>query len=205
MDNIWFISDTHFGHKNILVFGNGRPFANIEEHDEAIIQNWNERVKPGDRVYHLGDFAMAHHEKIQKILSRLNGQKFHIRGNHDKNMRGEILEHFVWSRDYFKLKVPDEDSSSPTGKQEIVLCHYPMEIWDKRHYGAWHLHGHCHGNLAQDKRQITRFDMGVDCWGFAPASYQDVKRSIRKRKQEGSWELDFRDHHKDRSKGKIDV
>lgn len=196
MDRIFFTSDTHYGHRNIIKFGKGRPFSTIEEHDEALIRNWNERVSPGDRVYHLGDFSMAHPERIDKILARLVGQKFFIRGNHDKAMRGNILKHFVWAKDYFKLKVPDPDTKNPTGKQEIVLCHYPMEIWDKRHYGSWHLHGHCHGNLAEDKRQVPRFDVGVDCWDYAPVSYEQIKEAIREREVNG-WSLDFRDHHSD--------
>ncbi len=76
---VWFTSDTHFAHRNVIEFCK-RPFASIEEMDEEIIRRWNERVEPGDRVYHLGDFAFGDHDPY---LSRLNGMKNLVIGNHD--------------------------------------------------------------------------------------------------------------------------
>jgi len=197
MDKIYFTSDTHFGHTNILRFGKGRPFEDINEHDEMLIKNWNDRVGPGDRIYHLGDFSMSNPERIRSILERLNGQIFIIRGNHDKNLRGDkTLNHVIWIKDYFKLKVPDE--GTVTGKQEIVLSHFPFEVWDKRHYGSWHLHGHCHGNLPSPEWQ-PRLDVGVDNCNFAPISYEEVKKVMKAKTFKPL------DHHSDKRKGKKDV
>lgn len=88
--DIWVISDTHFGHSNILKFtdndGNlirGDRFSSVEEMDEAMIANWNSVVKPGDKVYHLGDVFMGPKEEFIKKWKRLNGQKRLILGNHD--------------------------------------------------------------------------------------------------------------------------
>jgi len=88
--DIWFISDTHFGHSNILSFkdkeGNcfrGDRFSTVEEMDEFMIQQWNSVVKPIDRVYHLGDVGICNKEKLLGILKRLNGSKRLILGNHD--------------------------------------------------------------------------------------------------------------------------
>lgn len=139
MSKIWFISDTHFGHTNVLKYCN-RPFKSIQEHDEILIKNWNSVVKPGDTIYHLGDFGFTDRDKIKKILRRLMGNKFFIRGNHDKVMKGEILDFFSGHGDYREIKVPDEEMDL---KQVIVMSHYPFESWNKRHHGAWHLHGHC--------------------------------------------------------------
>ena len=81
-DNIFFVSDTHFAHENIIKYCN-RPFKSIEEHDEALIERWNEKIDKDDIVFHLGDFAFASEEYIKSILDRLNGKKYLVFGNHD--------------------------------------------------------------------------------------------------------------------------
>jgi len=179
MNKIWFTSDTHFGHTNILKFGKGRPFSNIEEMDETIIQHWNETVSEGDRVYHLGDFSFSKPERTLDIAKMLKGQKFLVEGNHDKSDRrfsSVLLKEFVWVKPYFKLKVEDKDHEA--GRQNIVLFHYAIESWDTRHYGTWHLHGHSHGNLLSPDWQ-QRLDVGVDMHDFRPISYEQVKEHMK--------------------------
>ena len=80
-EGIWFTSDTHFNHSKILDFCK-RPFADIAEHDAALIKNWNDLVKPEDTVFHLGDFCWGGTSKWREILSQLNGHIYLIRGNH---------------------------------------------------------------------------------------------------------------------------
>lgn len=70
---IWFTADTHFGHKNILEYS-ARPFSTVEEMDEALISNWNNKVASDDEIYHLGDVALCSPSKLNKILDRLNGK-----------------------------------------------------------------------------------------------------------------------------------
>ena len=83
--NIFFTSDLHFNHKNLLHLGQGRPFKTIEEHDEAIIQNWNSVVTKSDLVYILGDVSLGcPQEKLIDYFKRLNGAKHLIIGNHDR-------------------------------------------------------------------------------------------------------------------------
>lgn len=85
----WFISDTHFGHKNIIEYGE-RPFKDLAEMHQALIDNWNSRVQPSDTVYFLGDFGMAPKDDLFKICDQLNGKLVCILGNHDgseKRMR----------------------------------------------------------------------------------------------------------------------
>lgn len=81
MSNIFFTSDTHFGHTNILQFCN-RPFHSVQEMNEALINNWNNVVRPEDTVYHLGDFAFGGSQLWNDVLSKLNGHIYLILGNH---------------------------------------------------------------------------------------------------------------------------
>ena len=82
-----FTAETHFGHQAVLGhrLGLARPFPDIEAHDEALIAAWNAIVRPGDTIWHLGDFChRCSEERAQEIFSRLRGRKFLMRGNHDK-------------------------------------------------------------------------------------------------------------------------
>ena len=139
---VWFTSDTHFGHANIVKYS-GRPFADVYEMNEALILNWNAVVRPGDVVYHLGDFALCDVENASKIVKRLMGQKYLVFGNHDKVLRKDkdFLGHWIWGKDMADIKV---------GEQRIVLLHYAMRVWNQSHRGAWQLHGHSHGSLKEE-------------------------------------------------------
>ena len=194
MNKIYFTSDTHFGHKSILHLGEGRPFESVEEMDEAMIANWNSVVDVGDRIYHLGDFSFHKPKETLEILQRLNGQIFLIEGNHDSSrMKDEVRSEFIWTKIRYNLKVSDEDTCDISGKQTIVLDHFPHEIWDKRHYGAWHLHGHCHGHLDSPAWQ-PRLDVGADKHNFTPISYEFVKEHMSKKT------FVPLDHHSDKRK-----
>lgn len=164
---IWFTSDTHFGHTNVIRYSN-RPYRDKEEMDEAMIANWNARVQPGDLVYHLGDVFFCQESVAASILRQLNGQKFLIYGNHDKVIkRSERLRQmFVKCVDYHEVTIEG---------QSIVLCHYPMITWNKSHHGSWMLHGHCHGNLRYPF-EAKIHDAGVDPNNYVPISFNDVKR-----------------------------
>ena len=166
MQQVWFVSDTHFGHKNILDYSK-RPFASLEAHDEALVERWNARVRPGDRVYHLGDFALCDEGRAIEIVKRLAGQKFLIFGNHDKRLRKNkaFLGQWIWARDLEGIDVAD---------QRIVLCHFAMLTWNQSHHGAWQLHGHSHGSLRDDP-QALRLDVGVDCWNYGPVSFEEIR------------------------------
>ena len=141
--------------------------------DRKLIENWNSDISQEDTVYHIGDFCFS--EKGQGILDRLNGHKHLILGNHDKigkKLRGwESIE---------KLR------EIYVGDQMIVLCHYAMRTWNKAHYGTWMLYGHSHGTL-EDNIHSLSFDVGVDCHGYKPLEFEDVKRIMSKKK----WEKPF--------------
>lgn len=127
--------------------------------DELLIKNWNDRVKHGDSVYHLGDFAFCKRSRVEEVFKRLNGQKFLIRGNHDKKTYGD----WEWAKDVHRLKIDGI---------RIWLSHYSHRIWPEKHYGNWHLFGHSHGH---SKPHGKSFDVGVDCWGMCPISLDEVK------------------------------
>lgn len=93
MSNIWFISDTHFGHKNILEYEKeARPFKTVEEMNETIIERWNNVVRDEDTVYHLGDFCFS--KGNIRLAGRLNGKKRLIMGNHDAYDSHDYLLYF---------------------------------------------------------------------------------------------------------------
>lgn len=171
---IYFTSDTHYGHANIIKYSE-RPFKDTVEMNETMIRNWNEIVKPGDQIYHLGDFGFMQEPELDKILSRLNGQKFLIWGNHDQVIKKSkaLQAHFAWCRDYYEIKTEYEGKD-----QKIVLCHYPMVSWNKMHRGSWMVHGHCHGNLKYPfKGRI--WDAGVDPNGFKLITVADLGKRFK--------------------------
>lgn len=90
MRNIWLISDTHFNHENIIGYGQ-RPFSDVTDMNETMVENWNKFVKDGDKVYHLGDVYMSNGARAFEILKRLKGRKRLILGNHD-NGKDQVLQ-----------------------------------------------------------------------------------------------------------------
>lgn len=144
MSEIFFTSDYHLSHANIIKYSN-RPYSTVEEMDEAIIANHNATVKPNDTVYFLGDFCFG---DASKHLKRLNGHIIFITGSHDGPLRNAGVRLY----DMYHIK---RCESNP----DIVLCHTAMRIWNKSHYGAWHLFGHSHGHL---KTYNLSFDVGID-------------------------------------------
>ena len=181
MSKVFFTSDTHFMHTRILtkvaaLINKGRPWDDITEHDEAIIKRWNAVVGEKDEVYHLGDFALGRGNKkilkcqYQIILHRLNGKKFLIAGNHDKELV-KSLEGWKWVKDFETIKV---------NKQRICLCHYPLAAWGGSHYDGhtWHLHGHMHGTMRRSPYRYA-LDVGVDSWNFTPVEAGQVAEEFK--------------------------
>ncbi len=170
MSNVWFSSDLHFGHENVIKYSN-RPFSSVEEMNEGLIQNHNSLVKPGDTYYHLGDFAFAPQEFIQKTLRRMNGNKIFVAGNHDKpkNFTGLVGQ---FRSDWF----------GKVGNLRVHMYHYPVEAWNGAYHGTVHLHGHSHGST--DNTGKLRFDVGVDCFNMYPVGLEDLEKLVAKRTEE---------------------
>jgi calcineurin-like phosphoesterase family protein len=178
-NKIWFTSDTHFNHSNIIKYCK-RPFEDVEEMNQILIDNWNMVVAEDDLIICCGDFSLGNSNNAIQILNRLNGYKILIKGNHEKSVLGSkgAKEYFDGGiYDLLEITIIDEEVSD--GFQDIILCHYPMIVWDKSHRGSWQLFGHVHGMLDGDKRlSPNQMDVGVDSNGFRPISYQEVKEII---------------------------
>lgn len=178
---IFFTSDTHFGHENILKYCQ-RPFDSIEEHDEELIRRWNEKVPEDGIVFHLGDFAFGTSARIQNILDRLNGKIYFIVGNHDWRV--------IDDKHKKRFEEFTQQMSIEIGNNQIILNHYPLltfaGAW-KGFNATWQLFGHVHTSPYTDKGLdqkrldvlfTTQYDVGVDNNDFAPVSYAEVKQII---------------------------
>ena len=163
----YFISDTHFGDAPRLRVDK-RPFASIDEMNDAIVQRWNEAVGPSDEVWHLGDFALGPPaDRIAELLDGLHGRKHLIVGNNDGPA---TLEQPGWAsvQHYAELTVDG---------QWLVLCHYAFRTWNKMGQGVIDLHGHSHGRLKPAPRQ---YDVGVDVWDFRPVTLATILGTRRR-------------------------
>jgi calcineurin-like phosphoesterase family protein len=176
-NKIWFTSDHHFGHKNILEYTK-RPFANVDEMNAEMVKRWNEKVGKDDTVYHLGDFALMSAGKVKQLREQLNGKIYLITGNHESSAL-DAASCFEWIKDYYELTVEDPDAHK--GQRFIVLFHYAMRVWNASHHGTWHLYGHSHGELPDDETALS-IDVGVDSHNFYPISYEELKEIMAKKK-----------------------
>lgn len=175
--NVFFASDFHFCHGNVIKYDN-RPFTDVNEMNEELISNWNSVVGEKDIVFYLGDLSFERGGvETKHIVDRLNGKIHFILGNHDNERDIKKLNRFESVSDYVNLTINDLDN--PRKKQGIMMMHYPILSWDKAHHGDWHLHGHCHQSLVTQnpdyyKRKVL--DMGCNGWGYKPVSYEEIKQ-----------------------------
>lgn len=151
----YFTSDLHFSHKRIVEFTNRGKETSQEDHDEWLTELWNNTVKSQDKVFHLGDFSFGTtYEQVALQVSKLKGQKFFIKGNHDRSKFLEQLKEDRLIQDWYEYKeIKLLDNSA-------CLFHFPIASWHKQNYGSWHLHGHSHGNFTEGKGKIL--DVGID-------------------------------------------
>lgn len=180
-NKLFFTSDTHFCHENIIKFCN-RPFENVTEMNQALVDNWNNTVPKDATVFHLGDFALnASTKSVQHILNSLNGKKYLVIGNHEKAALSKEFLRNMWEGIYDIVEIYVEDEDIPNKKQHILMCHYPMLVWNASHKGSWNLFGHVHGGLSNKgiiKHGPAQIDVGVDCHDYKPISYEKVKDII---------------------------
>lgn len=144
--------------------------------NEGLIKNHNALVAPDDIVCHLGDYCFGNQQHVfDQIFNRLNGRYILIEGNHDEQFkitRANRSRFLDYSEGIYKLTLDG---------QLIVLCHYAMRTWHKSHHGSFHLYGHSHGTLPDDPKSRS-FDVGVDCHGYKPVSWEQVKQLMSKKK-----------------------
>jgi calcineurin-like phosphoesterase family protein len=183
--NVFFTSDFHLFHHNVLKFDK-RPFTDIHEMHKVLETNWNEVVGPDDIVIYLGDLSFARKDDtdfVEGMLWGLNGTIHFVMGNHDdyrvipKNTRFESVQ------DYLEVRI----AHMLDGKRvETLFCcmHYPIYSWNKAHHGSYMIHGHCHGNLHHGEDAnfyVNRrvIDVGCMLTDYKPISYLDVMDRLK--------------------------
>lgn len=153
----FYISDWHYGHKNILAYDN-RPFKTIEEMNEALVARWNEAVSPGDRVFVLGDMFWCNEDCAAPILQSLNGEKVLVLGNHDTYKKQAFRSQFSRITEYLEAK---------DGGKNVVLCHYPIPCFKNHFHGWYHLYGHVHNsfewNMMEHDKMLLKELYGHPC------------------------------------------
>ena len=184
MPAVFLVSDTHFGHAGVCKFTHPddpevklRPWDDADEMDEEMIRRWNDTVRPNDKVYHLGDVVI--NRKALKTLSRLNGDKVLIRGNHDIFRDDEYREYFRELRAYHVMN-------------GLILSHIPVHEASLGRFGC-NIHGHLHASRVKKARGVdartgeilygTEIDPRYWCacveqTDFAPILFEDALKKI---------------------------
>jgi calcineurin-like phosphoesterase family protein len=166
MSKVWFTSDSHYGHKNIIRSlsswtdkGSCRDFVSMESMNNALVEGINAVVAPDDTLYHLGDFNFGALSNLREFRSRIKCGTIHLlKGNHDfkhGSVDPATVDHGFESVDNYKEIIVED--------QEIVLCHYAHRVWNNQGKGSWHLYGHSHGSLPRLKNFSV--DVGVEGLG----------------------------------------
>lgn len=190
MTDYW-ISDLHFGHKNILEYCK-RPWNSVDEMNEGLISNWNQIIKTEDNVFVVGDMMMGPSSAWEGILNRLNGRIHLVKGNHDHKFVKQtyVQSRMVWIKDYYEYRVQDADAEN--GKNQLIIMqHFAPYVWDESHKGSWALSGHSHGSLDLWHRERLSLDVGVDAETskYFPISYQQIKYAMSNKN------INLVDHH----------
>ena len=168
-----YISDLHFGHKNVIQFDH-RPFTDRDEMDSTMIKWWNSRVSADDDVYIIGDFCFRSEKSPDWYLRQLKGHKHLIIGNHDHvTIQCENAAKYLESMDKM-LHVNDQGNA-------ICLCHYPLAEWYKSHHGTWLIYGHIHGRKADTYQFMKTREHALNAAAcinnYTPVSFNELVRN----------------------------
>lgn len=180
---VWFSSDLHVGHTNIMKFCPiTRVADSVEDMNNKILAAHQEVVGPNDHLFILGDVFFSKEDYSYEWLSKVPGKKHLIWGNHDQVIqKSEKIQGLFESIDqYLEITV---------NTIRVVMFHYPIEEWNSMHRGAYHLHGHTHGNLGI-KRPFRSKDVGIDCReqaDFRPFSWTEINNELK--------DLPIKTHH----------
>jgi len=159
----WFTADEHYGHTKVIKYSN-RPFKNIKDMNENIINNFNSVVGKQDITIHAGDFCWLNkaEDVYRQYVSNLNGNHVLLIGSHDHWQPASAK--YIWRK---RIE-----------GQLVVVCHYAMLTWECSHYGSWQLFGHSHGRLVLDSKQ---YDIGVDNNKYYPISFEQIKEIMTRK------------------------
>lgn len=191
-ERLFVIADTHFCHENVLKYNN-RPWKNVLEMNDALIENWNKKVGKKDRVIIVGDFAWDRHGYFLNVL---NGKKELVLGSHDK-MPKKYLDSFsgVYMIKYFTYKGRD-----------FVATHCCPRVWEKSHYGSVCLYAHSHGRL---NTYNLSFDVGVDVPEnrYSPISMDEIleRVAVREAQMERAGRIRVEEREKNGKKNRVKI
>lgn len=179
--NVFFSSDLHLFHKNVLKFDK-RPFTDVYEMHESLVERWNEVVSKNDVVIYLGDLSFAKRsdlDEVKNIINNLNGVIHYVIGNHDDSNEIKKTGRFASINDYLEVNITYTPTIGLKTKQLFCCMHYPIYSWNKAHYGSIMCHGHCHGNLhhgedASFYHNRKVIDVGCMLHEYKPISYLDI-------------------------------
>lgn len=188
---IGFSSDLHLFHHNIIQYSN-RPFKDIMEMNEAIRDNHNRIFGKRDIIFNLGDAIviprykhnLSYINSIEGLLKSFHGEIYYIPGNHERQL-DYIARCWKVLPQLYEISVYEPDGK----RQNIVMCHYAMRVWNRSHHGSWHLFGHSHGDLCNDlnipmvaHETSLSMDVGIDCNNYKPFLYEDIKNHMLTKK-----------------------
>ena len=183
LQKVFFTSDLHFGHENVLHFDN-RPFSSVEEMDAELVRRWNAKVGKGDLVYVLGDLIWkSRNGDAHNLIKSLNGQIILIKGNHDRFLHNaQAKAALAGIKDYDDICVTLEDGSV----RRCILSHYFIPFYNGHRYQAIHLHGHSHFTdeadlelkMAKELNEIgfksEIYNVGCMYWDYAPVTLDEI-------------------------------
>lgn len=198
--NIWFTSDLHLNHSNVIRFCE-RPFQSTKEMNLALMNNWNNTVKEDDYIFMLGDFDwFPHRHHMRTTVSKLNGHKYFVLGNHDNFQSFELCQDLDLHicQDITVLYVTAEDWEQRNWSRkilEIILCHYPLMTWSHSNSDTYMLFGHIHsrenGILGEFNKELPiiegkMMDVGVDRHGYKPITLEQAIKECKEYKKRES-------------------
>lgn len=180
---VFFISDSHYYHFNVIKYGD-RKFSSLDEMHREMNLRWNSVVGPRDLVYYVGDFAFADKERMAEILKKLNGEKILIKGNHDRKPEVMIEVGFKEVHNRIELEIAG---------QKVLVCHYPYrptaeEMAANTNYklkhigsrpedkGGFLIHGHVHNLWKFRKKMIN---VSVENWNYTPVALETIEQIIK--------------------------
>ncbi len=180
IDDAWFTSDWHIGHRNIREKFIFRPFRDDRAMTDAVLDAVMSKVPRGARLYILGDMfwrttPLEEALRVMDVLSTF--QKYYIWGNHEELLQKHAVlrERFIWLEKYEEIR---------SGEKKIFLNHYAQRVWNGSHHPSnpvWHLYGHSHNELPP---QGLSFDVGIDTRpDFAPYSIAEISAKMKTLKQ----------------------
>jgi calcineurin-like phosphoesterase family protein len=184
----WVWSDTHFGHANVIKYSE-RPFASADEMDAALIAGHNAVVGPSQTVLWVGDVSFHGLDRTREILAALHGRKILVRGNHDRSAAQMARLGFDLVADALTLNLDGRlvrvshlpyrgmDSREVATRSEgDSRREKGLPVWERRGADEWLLHGHTHSRV---KRSGQAIHVGVDAWGYRPASVAWIAEMMR--------------------------